>query len=103
MLGVRGGMPATPTALVELVERLPDGAIWQAIAIGRANLPMTAIGLAMGGNARTGMEDTLMLRRGVPATVKRELVERLVGVARSLEREAAGVTEVEERLSLPKQ
>lgn len=101
VMGVNGGMPATPPALVELVARLPAGSIWQAIAIGRANLPMTAIGLAMGGNARTGMEDTLLLRRGVPAESNAQLVERLVGVARSLEREPATVQEVEEALALP--
>ena len=100
VMGVRGGMPATPAALVQLVERLPKTAVWQAIAIGRANLAMTAIGLAMGGNARTGMEDTLMLRRGVPAQSNAELVERLVGVARSLEREIATVADVEELLAL---
>lgn len=100
VMGVRGGMPATPKALVELVERLPAEAVWQAIAIGRANLPITAIGLAMGGNARTGMEDTLMLRRGVPATSNAELVGRLVEVARTLEREVAGVADVEETLRL---
>jgi uncharacterized protein (DUF849 family) len=100
VMGVRGGMPATPKALVELVERLPPDAVWQAIAIGRANLPMTAIGLAMGGNARTGMEDTLMLRRGVPATSNAELVGRLVEVARSLERDVATVTDVEQALRL---
>ena len=61
---------------------------------------MTAIGLAMGGNARTGMEDTLMLRRGVPAESNAQLVERLVAVARSLEREPAGVAEVEQTLGL---
>ena len=101
VMGIRGGMPATPTALVQLVDRLPPGAVWQAIAIGRWNLPMTAIGLAMGGNARTGMEDTIMLRRGVPVASNAGLVERLVSVARSLEREPATVAEVEERLVLP--
>jgi 3-keto-5-aminohexanoate cleavage enzyme len=100
VMGVRGGMPATPTALVELVNRLPAGAVWQAIAIGRSNLAMTAIGLAMGGNARTGMEDTLMLRKGVPADSNAQLVERLASVARSLERGIATVADVEERLSL---
>ena len=74
--------------------------MWQAIAIGRANLSMTAIGLAMGGNARTGMEDTLMLRRGVPATSNGELVKRLVGVVASLEREVATVEDVEVLLGL---
>lgn len=102
VMGIRGGMPATPVALVELVQRLPEGAVWQAIAIGRWNLPMTAIGLAMGGNARTGMEDTLMLRKGAPAESNAQLVERLVAVARSLEREIATVPEVEALLALPR-
>jgi 3-keto-5-aminohexanoate cleavage enzyme len=101
VMGIQGGMPATPSALVQLVDRLPRGAVWQAIAIGRWNLPMTAIGLAMGGNARTGMEDTIMLRRGVPARSNAELVERLAGVARSLEREPATVAETEALLALP--
>jgi len=100
VMGVKGGMPATPTALVELVNRLPPGAVWQAIAVGRSNLPMTAIGLAMGGNARTGMEDTLTLRRGVPAESNGQLVERLVSVARVLDREPATVAETEQRLGL---
>ena len=68
----------------------------------RQQLCDAAIGLAMGGNARTGMEDTLMLRRGVPAESNAQLVERLAAVARSLEREPASVTEVEERLALPR-
>lgn len=91
VLGVRGGAAATPENLIAMVRRLPEGAVWQAIGIGRDNLSMTAIGLAMGGNARTGMEDTLLLRRGVPASGNRPLVQRLAGVARSIEREPATV------------
>jgi len=100
VLGVRGGAAATAANLAHLVSRLPEGCAWQAIGIGRANLPITAIGLAMGGHARTGMEDTLMVRRGVPASSNAELVERLVGVARSLEREPAGVERAREMLGL---
>ena len=100
VMGVRGGMPATPEALIQLVGRLPAGSVWQAIAIGRPNLRMTALALAMGGNARTGMEDTLMLRRGVPAESNAQLVERLVGVVDALERTPATVGDVEERLGL---
>jgi len=103
VLGVRGGAAATTENLLAMVRRLPEGAIWQVIAIGRANLDLTAIGLALGGNARTGMEDTLMLRRGVPANSNAELVTRLVRVARALEREPATVEETEQRLRLPQQ
>jgi len=100
VMGVKGGMPATPGALLQLVDRLPEGSVWQAIAIGRANLAITAIGLAMGGNARTGLEDTLMLRRGVPANSNAQLVERLVNVARALERDTATTADVEQALEL---
>jgi 3-keto-5-aminohexanoate cleavage enzyme len=55
----------------------------------------------MGGNARTGMEDTLMLQRGVAARSNAELVERLVSVARALEREPATTAEVDQLLRLP--
>ncbi|MEA2305437.1 MAG: 3-keto-5-aminohexanoate cleavage enzyme [Solirubrobacteraceae bacterium] len=100
VLGVSGGAAATPENLVAMVGRLPAGSVWQVIGIGRGNLPMTAIGLAMGGNARTGMEDTLMLRRGVPASGNGELVERLIGVAVALDRRPASVTEAREALHL---
>jgi 3-keto-5-aminohexanoate cleavage enzyme len=100
VMGVQGGMPATPAALMQLVERLPPGSIWQAIAVGRSNLPLTAVGLAVGGNARTGMEDTLLLRKGVPARSNAELVGRLVGVARALELEPATVEEAQRQMGL---
>lgn len=100
VLGVQGGAAATPANLVRMVEQLPEGCAWQAIGIGRANLPLTTIGLAMGGNARTGMEDTLLVRRGVPADSNAQLVERLAAVARSLEREPADVATAADLLGL---
>lgn len=100
VLGVRGGIPATVENLIDLVRRLPEGSVWQVIGIGRGNLPLTATGLAMGGNARTGMEDTLMLRRGVPAESNAELIGRLAELSHVLERKPAGVPEAERLLSL---
>jgi uncharacterized protein (DUF849 family) len=63
---------------------------------------MTAIGLAMGGNARTGMEDTLMVRRGEPATGNGQLVTRLAEVANALDRPPVTVEEAVGRLGLEK-
>lgn len=100
VLGVQGGIPASVDCLVDMVRRLPEGATWQVIGIGRGNLPLTGAGLAMGGNARTGMEDTLMLRRGVPASSNGELVGRLAELSRALDREPASVAEAERLLSL---
>lgn len=100
VLGVRGGMAATAANVVHLVERVPADAAWQVIGIGRHNLAMTAIGLAMGGNARTGMEDTLLLRRGTPAPGNGALVERLAAVAAALERPVAAPAEAAQLLGL---
>ncbi|HET9103924.1 MAG TPA: 3-keto-5-aminohexanoate cleavage protein [Solirubrobacteraceae bacterium] len=100
VMGVLGGMPATAATLVALIDRMPAGSIWQVIGIGRHNLAMTAIGLAMGGNARTGMEDTLLVRRGQPTTGNGELTARLAHVARALDREPATAAQAEEMLHL---
>jgi len=100
--GVRGGMPATPQALVSIVRELPERAVWQVIGIGRANRTLTAIGLAMAANARTGLEDTLMLHKGVQARDNAQLVSSLAEVARALDRNVAGVEEAQSLLSLPR-
>ncbi len=100
VMGVRGGMKGDPTLLAYLVRELPEGTSWQVIGVAKANLPMTTIGLAMGGNARTGLEDTLVLEPGVPASSNAELVKRLVQIARSVQREPASVADVVQRLKL---
>ena len=76
MIGVRGGgMEATPDNLLMMVHRLPANCIWQIISIGKANLELTAMALALGGNARAGLEDCLYLRKVVMAR-NLQLVER---------------------------
>lgn len=101
VLGVAGGMAATAENLITMVNRLPRDAIWQVIAIGgQANLPLTAVGLALGGNARAGLEDTIYLRKGELSPGNQALVERAVRLARSLDRGIASVEETEKRLNL---
>jgi uncharacterized protein (DUF849 family) len=100
VLGVRGGAAATADNLVTLVRRLPVGAIWQVIAIGRPNLELTAIALAMGGNARAGLEDCLFIRKGVMAE-NLALVQRTAALARALDLKIADVAETEKLLQLP--
>jgi 3-keto-5-aminohexanoate cleavage enzyme len=89
VLGVRGGMAATAANLTLLAGRLPADAVWQVIAIGRHNLTLTGIGLALGANARAGMEDTLYLGRGELAPSNAALVARTVTLARALDRDVA--------------
>jgi uncharacterized protein (DUF849 family) len=100
VLGVRGGMAATPQNLIPMVERLPDGAAWQVIAIGRANLELTAMGLALGGNARAGLEDTLYLRKGELAPGNSPLVRRAAQLAHALDRPVADIGQAAAQLGL---
>jgi 3-keto-5-aminohexanoate cleavage enzyme len=100
VMGVKGGMPADPMLLSYLVRELPPNTSWQVIAIAKANLPLTTIGLAMGGNARVGLEDTIYVRPKELAISNAQLVEQLVGVARSMNLQPATVDEVIERLKL---
>jgi 3-keto-5-aminohexanoate cleavage enzyme len=100
VLGVQGGMAATPANLALIHDRLPDDAVWQVIAIGRENLRLTAIGIALGGNARAGLEDTLNLRRGERAPDSAALIRRAVAVAESVDREVADVA-LTRRILLP--
>lgn len=100
VMGVRGGMAATIDNLTHAVRMLPPSAIWQVIAIGRANLDLTAVAVAMGGNARTGMEDTLYVRKGELAPSNEVLISRLANVCTALDRQIASVDETEEALEL---
>ena len=100
VLGVAGGMAATGENLMTVVKRLPEEAVWQVIAIGRSNLELTAIGLALGGNARAGLEDTLYLRKGELSPGNLPLVERTVGLVNALDRQVASVDETKALLGL---
>ena len=100
VMGIPGGMAATLENLVTTVRRLPAGAIWQAIAVGRTNLELTTAAMTQGGNIRTGLEDTLYLSKGRLAPNSAALVSRVVAIAKLLDREPANVDETRAMLHL---
>jgi len=100
VLGVAGGMAATPENLVLMASRLPHDAVWQVVAVGRHNLQLTAIGLALGANARAGLEDTLHLRKRQLADGSGPLVRRTVRLVEGLDRRVASPDEAREILGL---
>lgn len=103
VFGKMGGMPADPGVLATLVRELPSGTAWQVIAVGKHHTPMTTIGLAMGGNVRTGFEDTRMVERGRIATSNAELVQRMVKIVRLLQRQPMAAADVPAALHLSKE
>lgn len=100
VLGIKGGAPATVRNLLNMVELLPEGSTWQVVTIGRYCLRTTMIAMCMGGNIRTGLEDTVYYRKGELVKNNAQLVERMVRVAKEIGREPATLDETREKLGL---
>ncbi len=101
LLGSLGTSSATGVNLATMVERLPRGSFWSAAGIGRYQFSMNSLGLALGGHARTGLEDNLFLdaEKERPAT-NELLVERVARVAEALGRPIATTGETRRLLGL---
>jgi 3-keto-5-aminohexanoate cleavage enzyme len=99
-MGVRWGIPATPENLLFMKNKLPPGARWSVLGVGRAQLPMIMLGILLGGGIRVGFEDNLYLRRGVLARSNAELVEMAVGLVHHLQREVATPDEARDMLGI---
>jgi 3-keto-5-aminohexanoate cleavage enzyme len=69
-------------------------------SMGRTQLPITTIGLAMGFNVRVGMEDNVMYRRGEPLENNAQLVERTMRIAHELDHEPATPDQARDVLGL---
>jgi uncharacterized protein (DUF849 family) len=101
VMGVESGMPADPGLLPILTGLLPAGATWQVTAIGRANVwPVHRRTAELGGNLRTGLEDTFYLPDGSKARSNGELIEAIVATARAARREIASPAEARALLHL---
>lgn len=98
VLGVQ--MAATARDLAFMVDSIPAGSTWTVTGIGRHEMPMAAIGIAMGGHVRVGFEDNVYLERGVLAKSNGELVEKVVRLAKELGREIATPDEAREILGI---
>lgn len=102
LLGSLGTLGPSAENLAMLVRRLPADSHWQAAGIGRAQWPMNALGVTMGGHVRTGLEDNLYMDPGKtdPATNPR-LVSRVAALARALGRPVATAAETRRLMGLP--
>jgi 3-keto-5-aminohexanoate cleavage enzyme len=98
VMGVRGGMPGEPALLPMLRSMLPAGAVWQAIGIGRTQLPLSLAALALGGNVRVGFEDNVYIRRGELAESNAQFVRRAVALIHAAGRAVATPDDVRKRL-----
>ncbi len=92
VMGVDGGVPATPENLLHMRNQLPPTATYVVAGMSRMQLPMTTMAIVLGGHVRVGLEDNLYLKKGVLAR-NEELVARARHLAEDLQREVASPDE----------
>ena len=98
VLGVQ--MTATVRDLVFMATSIPAGCTWTATGIGKTAWDIAAATIAMGGHVRVGFEDNVYMSKGVLAKSNGEMVERVVQMAKLMNREVATPAEARQILGL---
>ncbi len=103
VMGVDSGMPANPDLLSILKTELPKNAHWQVIATGPGREKIWNLHrrcLELGGDVRTGLEDTFYLPTGDRAQNNGQLVEALVKIVHETGKEVATTAEARQILGV---
>jgi uncharacterized protein (DUF849 family) len=101
VMGVESGMPNKAAWLPLLLEEMIAGTHWQVIGIGRQEVwDLHKACARLGGDLRTGLEDTFYLPDGSKATSNGQLIDALAKVARDAGREVASPAEARKILHL---
>jgi 3-keto-5-aminohexanoate cleavage enzyme len=102
VLGMKyqGAVEATPKYLNSMIDFLPEDVIFNVTPVGAAQLPLTTMGMILGGCIRVGMEDNIFYRKGELAKSNAQFVARAVRIARELNKEPAAPEEARRILGL---
>jgi 3-keto-5-aminohexanoate cleavage enzyme len=101
VMGVESGMPNKANWLPLLIDELTPGTHFQVIGIGRQEVwGLHQRCAELGGDLRTGLEDTFYLPDGTKAANNGVLIEALAKVARQAGREVASPAEARVKLKL---
>lgn len=100
VMGFSSGANGTPKELIHLMECAPKPSVFSAIGIGYMQVPMVTVGIILGINVRTGMEDNVLYRKGELCTGNAQLVEKVVRMAREMGREIATPSQARQILGL---
>jgi uncharacterized protein (DUF849 family) len=101
VMGVTGGIRATAGNLAHMAEQVPDVPHrWGVIGISRAQWPLVAAALALGGNVRVGLEDNFHLPDGSMARSNGELVAKARAMTEDAGRRLATLAEARALLGL---
>ena len=101
VMGVESGMPNKGSWLPLLLEEMISGTHWQVIGIGRQEVwDLHKACARLGGDLRTGLEDTFYLPDGTKATSNGQLIDAMAKLARAEGREVASPDEARKLLHL---
>ncbi len=100
-MGVPWGAPDDLNTFMAMVNNVPDTWTFSAFSLGRHQMPYVAASGLAGGHVRVGLEDNLMLDRGVLAT-NAQLVEKAKGIIEGLGARLMTPAEVRQKLRLTK-
>ncbi|TQR09659.1 3-keto-5-aminohexanoate cleavage protein [Psychrobacillus soli] len=100
ILGAPGGSPATPKALLGMIDNLPENSTWGVIAL-QNQLLLHTMAIGLGGHIRVGMEDEIYIRPGELAKSNSDFIKRLVMIANEMGRSVATPAEAEVIFTLP--
>ncbi len=99
VMGVDSGMPARADLLPILTDLMPENAHWQVIGTGSGREAIWDLhkkAVELGGNVRTGLEDTFYLPNGDKAVDNGQLVDALVNLVRGQGREVASPSDTKD-------
>ncbi len=100
VMGAKYGIHATPEAMIYAKNNLPPGAVWQGFGVSRHTWPMAAQSVILGGNVRTGFEDSTFLGKGRQAKTNADMVQQAVELVERLGSRAATPGEARKELGL---
>ena len=104
VFGILGGIGPHPEDVIHM-KRTADRLFgkdyqWSVLGAGRNQLPIAAQAIAMGGNARVGLEDSIWIAPGKLAETNAQQVKAIRQIIESLGLEVASSAEVREMLQL---
>ncbi|WP_428515079.1 3-keto-5-aminohexanoate cleavage protein [Roseovarius sp.] len=100
-MGVPWGAPDDLNTFMAMVNNVPQDWTFSAFGLGRNQMPYVAASVLAGGNVRVGLEDNLMLDKGVLAT-NEQLVARAKEIIERLGARVIGPEDVRKKLGLTK-
>lgn len=99
-MGMPSGAYATPKYLMQMLETAPMPSVFFAMGVSYYQTAMATMGILLGIHVRIGMEDNVLYKRRELCKSNSQLVERVVKIARELERDIATPKQARQILGL---